>query len=84
MAFFFDEPSRTFNEYLLVPNLTRRGCTPDAVSLGLESVLILNWEKDSSTFLRLEWQALNGKVIKSPIIDSSYELSAIAAHTWKF
>ena len=33
MAFFFDEPSRTFNEYLLVPNLTRRGCTPDAVSL---------------------------------------------------
>lgn len=33
MAFYFDEPSRTFSEYLLVPNLTRRDCTPDAVSL---------------------------------------------------
>jgi IMP dehydrogenase len=33
MAFFFDEPSRTFSEYLLVPNLTRRDGTPDAVSL---------------------------------------------------
>ena len=33
MAFYFDEPSRTFSEYLLVPNLTRRGCTPDAVGL---------------------------------------------------
>lgn len=33
MAFYFAEPSRTFSEYLLVPNLTRRDCTPDAVSL---------------------------------------------------
>lgn len=33
MAYYFDEPSRTFSEYLLVPNLTRRDCTPDAVSL---------------------------------------------------
>jgi IMP dehydrogenase len=38
MAFYFDEPSRTFSEYLLVPNLTRRGCTPDAV--GLKTPLV--------------------------------------------
>lgn len=33
MAYYFAEPSRTFSEYLLVPNLTRRDCTPEAVSL---------------------------------------------------
>jgi IMP dehydrogenase len=33
MAFFYPEPSHTFAEYLLVPNLTRRECTPAAVSL---------------------------------------------------
>lgn len=33
MAYFYNEPSRTFNEYLLIPNLTTKGCTPDNVSL---------------------------------------------------
>ncbi len=33
MAFYFDEPSRTFNEYLLVPGHTPADCTPAAVSL---------------------------------------------------
>lgn len=33
MAYFYDEPSRTFNEYLLVPNLTTKQCTPENVSL---------------------------------------------------
>lgn len=33
MAFFYNEPSRTFNEYLLIPNLTTKECTPDNVSL---------------------------------------------------
>lgn len=33
MANFFDEPSRTFNEYLLVPGYTSEDCTPDHVSL---------------------------------------------------
>jgi IMP dehydrogenase len=33
MAFYYPEPSHTFAEYLLVPNLTRRECTPGAVSL---------------------------------------------------
>jgi len=33
MVTLYNEPSRTFSEYLLVPNLTRKDCTPDNVSL---------------------------------------------------
>ena len=33
MAHFFDEPSRTFSEYLLVPGYSSSECTPDKVSL---------------------------------------------------
>ena len=33
MAYFYPEPSRTFNEYLLIPGYTGENCTPDKVSL---------------------------------------------------
>jgi IMP dehydrogenase len=33
MAFIYDEPSRTFGEYLLIPNLTTKQCTPTNVDL---------------------------------------------------
>lgn len=33
MANYFEEPSRTFNEYLLVPGYSSTDCTPDNVSL---------------------------------------------------
>jgi IMP dehydrogenase len=33
MAYYYNEPSRTFSEYLLIPNLTRKDLTPDNVSL---------------------------------------------------
>ena len=33
MAHFYNEPSRTFNEYLLLPNLTLKDSTPENVSL---------------------------------------------------
>ena len=33
MAFYFDEPARTFNEYLLVPGYSSSECTPAEVSL---------------------------------------------------
>ena len=33
MATYLTEPSRTVNEYLLIPRLTTRECTPDKVSL---------------------------------------------------
>jgi IMP dehydrogenase len=34
MAKIFEEISRTFDEYLLVPNLTPRECTPNNISLS--------------------------------------------------
>jgi IMP dehydrogenase len=34
MAFIYEEPSRTFGEYLLIPNLTTKECVPSAVDLG--------------------------------------------------
>lgn len=33
MAYFYSEPSRTFSEYLLIPNLTTKDCTPQNISL---------------------------------------------------
>lgn len=33
MAYYYNDVSRTFNEYLLVPNLTRRECIPSKVDL---------------------------------------------------
>ena len=33
MAFYFEEPSRTFNEYLLVPGYSSEKCIPANVSL---------------------------------------------------
>jgi IMP dehydrogenase len=51
VAFYYNEPSRTFSEYLLLPNLTTKDCTPDQVSLrtpivrfkaGEDSALYLN------------------------------------------
>lgn len=33
MAHYYAEPSHTFSEYLLIPNLTRKDCTPGSVAL---------------------------------------------------
>jgi IMP dehydrogenase len=33
LAYYYDQPSRTFSEYLLIPNLTTKDCIPDNVSL---------------------------------------------------
>lgn len=47
MAFFYNEPSRTFNEYLLLPNLTRKDCTPDRVNLKTPIVKFKKGEEAS-------------------------------------
>lgn len=47
MAYFYKEPSRTFNEYLLLPNLTKKDCTPDNVSLTTPIVKYKKGEKSS-------------------------------------
>lgn len=33
MAFYYEEPSRTFSEYLLIPGYSSAKCIPSAVSL---------------------------------------------------
>ena len=47
MAFYFDEPSRTFSEYLLLPNLTTKGCTPENIDLRTPLVKFKKGEKAS-------------------------------------
>lgn len=33
MAYYYEQPSRTFSEFLLVPGLTTRDCVPGNVDL---------------------------------------------------
>src|SRR5690554_6382575 len=44
MAYFYDELSRTFSEYLLLPNLTTKDCIPENVSLKTPIVRFKRWE----------------------------------------
>ena len=45
MAYYFSEPSHTFNEYLLVPGYSSAECIPDNVSL--ETPLMINLSGES-------------------------------------
>jgi len=45
MAYFFEEPSRTFSEYLLVPGFSDSECTPDNVSLKAPLVKYMRGEE---------------------------------------
>ena len=45
MAFYYNEPSRTFNEYLLVPGYTKKECKPENVSLETPVVKFKKGEK---------------------------------------
>ncbi|MHC1722162.1 MAG: IMP dehydrogenase [Aminipila sp.] len=47
MAHYFNEPSRTFNEYLLVPGFSDKTCTPENVSLKTPVVKFKKGEKPS-------------------------------------
>ncbi len=47
MAYFFDEPSRTFSEYLLVPGYSSAECTPANVSLKTPVVKFRKGEKSA-------------------------------------
>ena len=49
MAYYFDEPSRTFNEYLLVPGYTSSDCVPEAVSLKTPLVKFKKGEEPAIT-----------------------------------
>ncbi len=49
MAYYFDEPSHTFSEYLLVPGHTPKECIPAAVSLKTPVVKFKKGEESSLT-----------------------------------
>ncbi|MGI6512415.1 MAG: IMP dehydrogenase [Catenisphaera adipataccumulans] len=53
MAKFFEEPSRTFNEYLLVPGYTGEDCTPDRVSLKTPLVKFRKGEEEPALSLNI-------------------------------
>ena len=45
MAYFYSEPSHTFSEYLLIPNLSRKDCTPADIDLSAPMVKHKKGEK---------------------------------------
>ncbi|MDR0596013.1 MAG: IMP dehydrogenase [Clostridiales Family XIII bacterium] len=47
MAYYFDEPSRTFNEYLLVPGYSSKECMPGNVDLSAPLVKFRRGEEPS-------------------------------------
>ena len=47
MAKFINEPARTFNEYLLIPGLSKRNCIPENVSLKTPLVKFKKGQKPS-------------------------------------
>lgn len=49
MAHIIDEISRTFNEYLLIPGLTTKNCTPDKINLSTPLVKYKQGETPSIT-----------------------------------
>ncbi|MDO4850383.1 MAG: IMP dehydrogenase [Actinomycetota bacterium] len=53
MAFFYDEPSHTFNEYLLVPGYSSSECIPEAVSLRTPLVKYRKGEEEPRISLNI-------------------------------
>jgi len=50
MANYYNEPSRTFSEYLLIPNLTKKDCTLESVSLKTP---IVKFKKGEESYLSI-------------------------------
>ena len=50
MAYIYSDVSRTFNEYLLIPNLTTEKCTPNNIDL---STPLVKYKKDAESSLKL-------------------------------
>ena len=46
MAYYYSEPSRTFNEYLLIPGYTSEACVPDRVDLATPLVRYRRGQED--------------------------------------
>ncbi len=53
MAYYYPEPSRTFNEYLLIPGYTSADCIPDRVSLRTPLVKYRRGQEDCPLWLNI-------------------------------
>ena len=53
MAQYYNEPSRTFSEYLLIPGLTTENCRPDKVSLRTPLVKYRKGEEECPIYLNI-------------------------------
>ena len=70
MAFFYTEPSHTFSEYLLIPNLTRKECSGESVSL---STPLVRFTKGQEPAVRLNVPF--SSAIMQSVSDSSMAIS---------
>jgi len=52
MAYIYEEVSRTFSEYLLIPNLTTEKCTPDNIDL---STPLVKFKKDEECSFKTQY-----------------------------
>ena len=66
MAYYYNEPSRTFSEYLLIPNLTRKDCITDNISLTTPIVKFMKGENPS-----LEINIPLGSAVMQAVSDSN-------------
>ena len=53
MAYFYDEPSRTFSEYLLVPGYSSKDCIPANVSLKTPVVKYRKGEEEPALSMNI-------------------------------
>lgn len=70
MAVYYDETSYTFNEFLLVPNLTKKSNTPDKVSLVSS---LVRYKKNEESPLKL-----NIPIVSSVMQSVSNDVLAVA------
>ncbi|MEO8905784.1 MAG: IMP dehydrogenase, partial [Polyangiaceae bacterium] len=59
MVFIYDEPSRTFGEYLLIPSLTTKDCIPANVELAAPVVRFKADPKQRGPFARQSALSIN-------------------------
>ena len=82
MAKFFEEPSRTFSEYLLIPGYTGPDCTPDKVSLKTPLVKFKKGEEPALSLSNADILIINGAGMESfldDVIDEYSDLKIIEA-----
>ena len=64
MAYYFNEPSHTFGEYLLVPGYSSSECIPANVSLKTP---LVKFKKGQEVTITIDEQEYKGTIVKTPV-----------------